>query len=160
MSMVAHLGRCSQTASKHAHQALAGHTRRHSTLRDGQSFTRKHSGFQASDVQVWAALTGDTNPLHVCEVAAKDAGFGGAVLPGMLCASLFPAIIGSQFPGALYLTQTLNFRQPALVRCVLLKVQPLPSGSPLLLGNLPPCELAVTGPPEKSGFRLSFSSDG
>lgn len=53
------------------------------------------------------------------------AGLGGAILPGMLCASLFPAIIGSQFPGALYLTQTLNFRQPALVRCVLLKVQPL-----------------------------------
>lgn len=37
-------------------------------------------------------------------------------MPGMLCASLFPAIIGSQFPGALYLTQTLNFRQPALVK--------------------------------------------
>ena len=33
----------------------------------------------------------------------------------MLCASLFPAIIGTQFPGALYLTQTLNFRQVALV---------------------------------------------
>lgn len=49
-----------------------------------------------------------------------DAGFAGAVLPGMLCASLFPAIIGSQFPGALYLTQTLNFRQAALVRCDLL----------------------------------------
>ena len=33
----------------------------------------------------------------------------------MLCASLFPAIIGSAFPGALYLSQTLKFRQPALV---------------------------------------------
>ena len=34
----------------------------------------------------------------------------------MLCASLFPAIIGSKFPGILYLTQTLKFRQSALVR--------------------------------------------
>lgn len=42
-------------------------------------------------------------------------GFPDRVLPGMLCASLFPAIIGSEFPGALYLTQTLKFRQTALV---------------------------------------------
>jgi 3-hydroxybutyryl-CoA dehydratase len=28
---------------------------------------------------------------------------------------MFPAIIGSNFPGALYLTQTLKFRKPALV---------------------------------------------
>ena len=41
----------------------------------------------------------------------------GAVLPGMLMASLFPAIIGSHFPGALYLSQTLKFKAPALVRC-------------------------------------------
>lgn len=39
-----------------------------------ESFSCKHSGFQASDVQDWAALTGDTNPLHVCESAARDAG--------------------------------------------------------------------------------------
>ena len=61
------------------------------------------------------------------------AGFGGAVLPGMLCASLFPAIIGSQFPGALYLTQTLNFRQPALVRCVLVKASPHAQSCPKIL---------------------------
>ena len=38
------------------------------------------------------------------------------MLPGSLCAALFPAIIGSRFPGALYLSQTLKFRRPALVR--------------------------------------------
>ena len=43
-------------------------------------------------------------------------GFEAPVVPGMLCASLFPAIIGSKFPGVLYLTQTLKFRQSALVR--------------------------------------------
>ena len=43
-------------------------------------------------------------------------GLPGAVLPGSLCAALFPAIIGSRFPGALYLSQTLKFRRPALVR--------------------------------------------
>lgn len=44
------------------------------------------------------------------------AGFSGQVLPGVLCASLFPALIGSNFPGAIYLSQTLKFRAPALVR--------------------------------------------
>ena len=33
----------------------------------------------------------------------------------MLCASMFPAIIGSKLHGVLYLTQTLKFRNPALV---------------------------------------------
>ena len=42
-------------------------------------------------------------------------GVGGAIIPGSLCASLFPAIIGTAFPGALYLSQTLKFRNPALV---------------------------------------------
>lgn len=30
-------------------------------------------------------------------------------------ASLFPAIIGTAFPGAIYASQTLKFREPALV---------------------------------------------
>ena len=34
----------------------------------------------------------------------------------MLCASLFPAIIGSTFPGAVYMMQDLKFRSPSLVR--------------------------------------------
>ena len=33
-------------------------------------------------------------------------------MPGMLLASLFPAIIGSTFSGALYATQSLSFRSP------------------------------------------------
>jgi hypothetical protein len=43
------------------------------------------------------------------------AGLTGAVLPGILLASLFPAIIGSRFPGAVYASQSLAFRQPAQV---------------------------------------------
>lgn len=36
-------------------------------------------------------------------------------MPGMLLASLFPAIIGTQFPGAVYVSQSLSFRSPAAV---------------------------------------------
>lgn len=48
-------------------------------------------------------------------ILACSAGFPAAVLPGMMMASLFPAIIGSHFPGAVYLSQTLSFRSAACV---------------------------------------------
>ncbi|GBF96970.1 hypothetical protein Rsub_09050 [Raphidocelis subcapitata] len=47
--------------------------------------------------------------------AQAAAGAGAAIVPGMLLASLFPAIIGSHFSGALYLTQSLAFRSPCRV---------------------------------------------
>ncbi|CAL8471757.1 g11299 [Coccomyxa elongata] len=71
--------------------------------------------FSADDVSAFVITTGDLNPIHTNRTAAKASGFSGQVLPGVLCASLFPALIGSNFPGAIYLSQTLKFRAPALV---------------------------------------------
>eukprot|EP00884_Botryococcus_braunii_P015239 jgi/Botrbrau1/2399/Bobra.0395s0029.3 len=68
--------------------------------------------FDSSDVDLFARLTGDENPIHISSNTASSDG-ANAVLPGILCASLFPAVIGSQFPGALYLKQSLNFRRVA-----------------------------------------------
>ncbi|PNW75799.1 hypothetical protein CHLRE_12g560100v5 [Chlamydomonas reinhardtii] len=70
--------------------------------------------FSAEEVKHFVLLTGDANPIHASDVAAKTAGFSAPVLPGILVASLFPAIIGSQFPGTVYVSQTLRFRSPAL----------------------------------------------
>ena len=47
------------------------------------------------------------------------AGFEGMVIPGLLMASMFPAIIAAAFPGAIYLSQTLKFRHPAVVIALL-----------------------------------------
>ena len=52
------------------------------------------------------------------------AGFQGCIVPGIMCASLFPAIIGTAFPGAVYLMQDLKFRSPGLV-CPFLLMQVL-----------------------------------
>jgi 3-hydroxybutyryl-CoA dehydratase len=71
--------------------------------------------FSQQDASNFVALTGDSNPIHTDKAAASSAGHAAPILPGMLMASMFPAIIGSNFPGALYLTQTLKFRKPALV---------------------------------------------
>jgi|TARA_B110000977_G_scaffold125925_1_gene161118 3-hydroxybutyryl-CoA dehydratase len=71
--------------------------------------------FTQEDVSAFAALTGDSNPIHRDQDAAVSAGFTAPVVHGMLCASLFSAIIGSRFPGAVYATQTLKFRAPVLI---------------------------------------------
>lgn len=71
--------------------------------------------FSQQEATEFVRLTGDSNQIHVDLAVAAAAGFSSPILPGMLLASLFPAIIGSTFPGALYLTQTLKFRQPACV---------------------------------------------
>ena len=71
--------------------------------------------FTQEDVQAFLKLTGDANSIHTDNAAAKAAGLQGPIVPGIMMASLFPAIIGTNFPGAIYLTQTLKFRQPAQV---------------------------------------------
>jgi len=67
--------------------------------------------FSRQDVDAFTALTGDSNPIHKADQSSN----GAAVVPGMLLATLFPAIIGSRFAGALYLSQTLKFRRSAAV---------------------------------------------
>jgi 3-hydroxybutyryl-CoA dehydratase len=64
--------------------------------------------FSAADVENFVNLTEDRNPIHA---GPTDP----VIVPGMLLASMFPAIIGSRFPGALYLKQSLSFRSPASV---------------------------------------------
>lgn len=65
-------------------------------VRIGKVFGQKGC-FSFDDVQSYAHLTGDSNPIHVSASAAREAGFDACVVPGMLCGSLFPAIIGSRF---------------------------------------------------------------
>jgi len=70
-----------------------------------------------ADVQAFAALTGDYNPLHLDEVFAKKTPFRKPVVYGMLSASFISAMIGMLLPGsgALWTTQTLEFTNPAYV---------------------------------------------
>ena len=62
----------------------------------------------------FSALTGDNNPLHMdCEYA-KNAIFGKPVAHGMLVSSFLSRLVGMHLPGerSLFLSQTLNFRNP------------------------------------------------
>jgi 3-hydroxybutyryl-CoA dehydratase len=67
------------------------------------------------DVALFTKITGDTNHLHHNQEEAISAGFPATIVPGILLVSLFPAIIGSLFPGAIYVSQTAKFRNPAVI---------------------------------------------
>ncbi|KAI8101666.1 hypothetical protein M9434_006733 [Picochlorum sp. BPE23] len=71
--------------------------------------------FSKDDIEKFIHITGDTNPIHVDHTAATDAGFPGTIVPGILTASLFPSVISKHFPGAIYMSQTLKFRNYGLV---------------------------------------------
>ncbi|EPS72153.1 hypothetical protein M569_02608 [Genlisea aurea] len=80
--------------------------------------------FTSSDIDEYSKLSGDFNLLHFDLECAKNAGFHDIPVPGMLVATLFPRIIASHFPGAVYAKQTLEFKSPVFVdECIVGAVQ-------------------------------------
>ena len=67
-----------------------------------------------ADVYGFAGITGDFNPVHVDEVAARASMFGGRIAHGMLTASLISTVIGMKLPGpgCIYVSQSLRFTAP------------------------------------------------
>jgi 3-hydroxybutyryl-CoA dehydratase len=66
------------------------------------------------DIQLFAEVSTDRNPVHMDDAYALDTIFEGRIAHGMLTASLISAVIGEQLPGhgAVYLGQTLKFMAP------------------------------------------------
>ncbi|XP_038901209.1 (R)-specific enoyl-CoA hydratase [Benincasa hispida] len=71
--------------------------------------------FTSKDVLEYSKVSHDSNPLHFDSELARRAGFNGRLVHGMLVASMFPHIISSHFPGAIYVSQSLNFKLPVYV---------------------------------------------
>jgi 3-hydroxybutyryl-CoA dehydratase len=71
----------------------------------------------AADLDAFAAVTGDVNPVHLDEDYAKTTSFGGRIAHGMLSAGYISAVIGTQLPGpgAIYVSQALRFRRPVRI---------------------------------------------
>jgi acyl dehydratase len=64
------------------------------------------------DVEVFADLVGDHNPVHLDEEFAATTRFGRRIAHGMLSAGLISAAIANGWPGAIYLEQSLRFSAP------------------------------------------------
>lgn len=69
------------------------------------------------DVSLFADLSGDANPIHLCDRYAASTKFGQRIAHGMLTASLVSALLGTKLPGpgAVYLSQTLTFLAPVKI---------------------------------------------
>src|SRR5215218_33231 len=71
----------------------------------------------ASDVVGFAQVTGDRNPIHLSEHFAAKTPFKTRIAHGLYTASLISAVLGTRLPGpgAVYISQTLNFRAPVKI---------------------------------------------
>jgi 3-hydroxybutyryl-CoA dehydratase len=70
-----------------------------------------------NDVHIFAAVSGDNNPIHVSDSFASRSKFGQRIAHGMFTASLVSAVLGTQLPGpgAIYLSQTIQFLAPVRI---------------------------------------------
>lgn len=70
-----------------------------------------------SDVEKFASLSGDFNPLHMDDEFAGTTQYGRRIVHGMLLASLFSRLVGMNLPGrhCLYMSQSLDFVQPVYI---------------------------------------------
>ena len=70
--------------------------------------------FDTESVAEFAALSGDTNPLHLDEEYAKTTRFNGRIVHGFLYGSLLSKVIATKLPGqgSVYLEQEMKFLNP------------------------------------------------
>jgi acyl dehydratase len=85
-------------------------------MEQGQTYIHEFS-FSQQEINQFAALTGDNNPLHLdAEYAARTA-FRKPIMHGFLGGSIFSKVLGTIFPGegSIYLKQTMEFVNPMFV---------------------------------------------
>ena len=70
-----------------------------------------------ADIIAFAAVSGDKNPVHLDEAYAAKTMFKGRIAHGMLTAGYISAVFGMELPGpgAIYVSQTLNFKGPVRI---------------------------------------------
>lgn len=71
----------------------------------------------ASDIDAFAAVSHDHNPVHIDEAFAQTTAFKGRIAHGMLSAAYISAVLGNDLPGpgSAYVSQSLRFRRPVRI---------------------------------------------
>ena len=85
-------------------------------LRVGETAAWTHH-LTAEEVDGFAALSGDDNPLHLDDDFARQHGFRGRVVHGMLLGAFLSKVVGTVLPGpgVLWLSQSIRWAQAAYV---------------------------------------------
>lgn len=79
----------------------------------GDQFKQEFS-YTQEEVDMYAKVSGDTNPLHIDEEAGKNSMFGRRIIHGFLGASIFTRIFGTLWyaDGTVYMAQSVKWMRP------------------------------------------------
>jgi acyl dehydratase len=68
----------------------------------------------ARDIELFTAISGDRNPLHYDETAAKGTSFGGIIVQGGITSAILNAVVAEDLPGpgTVFLHVDWNFKAP------------------------------------------------
>ncbi len=71
----------------------------------------------AHDIEEFARVTGDTNPIHLDDGYAAKTRFEKRIAHGMMTASMLSNLAGTRMPGpgSIYLSQSIKFKKPAFI---------------------------------------------
>ena len=85
-------------------------------IHPGQTFELEYQ-FSQQQVDLFAEVTGDNNPIHSNAEYAALTPFKRPILHGFLSASVFSRIFGTLFPGdgTVYMSQSMKFLKPMYV---------------------------------------------
>ena len=85
-------------------------------LKVGDKYEYEFS-YTQQDVELFARVTGDNNPIHIDAEFAKMTPFGRPIMHGFLSGAVFSKVFGTLFPGqgTIYMSQEMKFRAPMFV---------------------------------------------
>jgi acyl dehydratase len=91
----------------------------------GKSFAEVNQGdtvrwrheVTAEEVDAFARLSGDVNPLHLDDAFGRRHGFRGRVVHGALVSAFISRVLSTELPGpgCLWLTQSVRFTRPVYI---------------------------------------------
>lgn len=93
---------------------LSNYTYDEITIGQKASYTKE---IQEKDIQLFAAVSGDVNPVHLDAEFAAGTPFKERIAHGMLTGAIISAALALELPGpgTIYLGQTLRFRLPVKI---------------------------------------------
>jgi 3-hydroxybutyryl-CoA dehydratase len=120
----------------------------------GRSIDQLEVGQQATftklvtqaEIDGFAQVTGDDNPVHIDEEWAAASVFKGRISHGLLTAGLISATIGTQLPGpgTIYMSQTLRWTAPVrsgdMLTCTVTVKELIPEKNRAILTTVVACE--------------------